>query len=115
MAAERVRLTCLTTIRGPFAAHVLAARLTDEGFDVELRGPLCSAYGLGLNEMAEIDVMIPHDQISDASYVLLVTEVEQSLEERRPRPAADGLWLARSALALILIVMLLPMVRVFGI
>jgi hypothetical protein len=112
--AERARLTCLTTVRGPFAAHVLAARLTDEGFDVELRGPLRSAYMLGLNEMAEVDVYVPDDQVADASYVLLVTEVEQSLADEPPRPAFDGLWLARSVLALVLIAMLLPLVRAFA-
>jgi hypothetical protein len=67
----------LTSVPGTFRAHVLAARLTDEGFDVELRGALDSPYGLTVGGMAQVDVYVPGDQIEEASLVLLVTEVDE--------------------------------------
>jgi hypothetical protein len=75
-------MTRLTSVNGTFGAHVLAARLADEGFDVELRGPGFGPYGRGLTfgEMARVDVYVPEDQIGEASYVLLVTEVDNALE-----------------------------------
>lgn len=75
-------MTRLTSVNGTFGAHVLAARLADEGFDVELRGPGFGPYGRSLTfgEMARVDVYVPEDQIGEASYVLLVTEVDNALE-----------------------------------
>ena len=80
-------MTRLTSVNGTFGAHVLAARLADEGFDVELRGPGFGPYsgGLTLGEMARVDVYVPADQIDEASYVLLVTEVDNLLDDD-PRP-----------------------------
>jgi len=75
-------MTRLTSVNGTFGAHVLAARLADEGFDVELRGPGFGPYGGGLTigDMARVDVYVPEDQLDEASYVLLVTEVDNALE-----------------------------------
>ncbi len=56
---------------------MLAARLVDEGFDVELRGALDSPYGLTVGDLAQVDVYVPGDQIEEASMVLLVTEVDE--------------------------------------
>ena len=56
---------------------MLAARLLDEGFDVELRGALDGPYGLTVGDLARIDVYVPGDQIEEASMVLLVTEVDE--------------------------------------
>ena len=67
----------LTSLQGSFRAHVLAARLIDEGFDVELRGSLGSSYGLTVGDLAQIDVYVPGDQIEEASLVLLATEVDE--------------------------------------
>jgi hypothetical protein len=67
----------LTSLQGTFRAHVLAARLLDEGFDVELRGALDGPYGLTVGDLARVDVYVPDDQIEDASMVLLVTEVDE--------------------------------------
>jgi hypothetical protein len=80
-------MTRLTSVNGTFGAHVLAARLADEGFDVELRGPGTGPYGQGLTmgDMARVDVYVPKDQLDDASYVLLVTEVDNVLDDD-PRP-----------------------------
>jgi hypothetical protein len=80
-------MTRLTSVNGTFGAHVLAARLLDEGFDVELRGPGFGPYagGLTIGDMARVDVYVPEDQIDDASYVLLVTEVDNLLDDE-PRP-----------------------------
>jgi hypothetical protein len=76
-------MTRLTSVNGTFGAHVLAARLADEGFDVELRGPGTGPYGQGLTigDMARVDLYVPEDQIDDASYVLLVTEVDNLLDD----------------------------------
>jgi hypothetical protein len=79
-------MTRLTSVNGTFGAHVLAARLSDEGFDVELRGPGFGPYeGLTFGDMARVDVYVPADQIDEASYVLLVTEVDNLLDDE-PRP-----------------------------
>jgi hypothetical protein len=67
----------LTSLQGSFRAHVLAARLIDEGFDVELRGSLGSSYGLTVGDLAQVDVYVPGDQIEEASIVLLATEVDE--------------------------------------
>jgi hypothetical protein len=92
----------LTSVNGTFGAHVLAARLADEGFDVELRGPGFGPYGGGLTigDMARVDVYVPADQIDEASYVLLVTEVDNLLEDD-PRPRYSPTLRGRAALVLV--------------
>jgi hypothetical protein len=80
-----VPLTRLTSVQGTFSAHVLQARLISEGFDVTLRGALANPYALTVGDMARIDVFVPADQVEDASYVLLVGEVDAVLEEDLPR------------------------------
>jgi hypothetical protein len=67
----------LTSVQGSFSAHVVAARLVDEGFDVQLRGSLGGPYGLTVGDLARVDVYVPGDQIEDASIVLLATEVDE--------------------------------------
>ena len=98
----------LTSVNGSFGAHVLAARLEDEGFDVELRGPGTGTYGQGLTigDMARVDVYVPADQVDEASYVLLVTEVDNVLDEDdlpRRRPSAS-MW---RVVALVLLIAML--------
>ena len=78
-------MTRLTSVNGSFGAHVLAARLLDEGFDVELRGALNGPYTFSLGDMGRVDVYVPEDQVEEASYVLLVTEVDNALDDD-PRP-----------------------------
>jgi hypothetical protein len=81
-------MTCLTSVQGSFRAHVLAARLTDEGFDVVLRGaPLDGPYALTMGELARVDVFVPEDQADEASYVLLVGEVDAVLDDDGPTPS----------------------------
>jgi hypothetical protein len=96
-------MTRLTSVNGTFGAHVLAARLADEGFDVELRGPGFGPYGGGLTigDMARVDVYVPADQIDEASYVLLVTEVDNLLEDD-PRPRHSPTLRGMAALVLVL-------------
>jgi hypothetical protein len=78
-------MTRLTSVNGAFGAHVLAARLLDEGFDVELRGALNGPYSLSVGDMGRVDVFVPEDQVEEASYVMLVTEVDNMLDDE-PRP-----------------------------
>ena len=92
----------LTSVNGTFGAHVLAARLEDEGFDVELRGPGTGPYGQGLTmgDMARVDVYVPDDQLDEASYVLLVTEVDSVLDDDPPRRVSWSLWRVVAAVLL---------------
>jgi hypothetical protein len=78
----------LTTLQGSFRAHVVAARLEDEGFDVELRGAVDGPYALTVGDMARIDVFVPSDQVDDASMVLLVAEVDEADYDDLDRPPA---------------------------
>jgi hypothetical protein len=98
-------MTRLTSVNGTFGAHVLAARLVDEGFDVELRGPGFGPYGGGLTfgDMARVDVYLPADQIDEASYVLLVTEVDNLLDDD-PRPRHSPTLRALAATVLLFII-----------
>jgi hypothetical protein len=80
-------MTRLTSVYGSFRARVMAARLEDEGFDVQLRGALDGPYGLTVGEMARVDVYVPDDQFDQASLVLLVAEVDEAdeiLDDDRP-------------------------------
>jgi hypothetical protein len=82
-----VAMTRLTSVYGSFRARVMAARLEDEGFDVQLRGALDGPYGLTVGEMARVDVYVPDDQFDQASLVLLVGEVDEAdeiLDDDRP-------------------------------
>jgi hypothetical protein len=93
----------LTSVNGTFGAHVLAARLVDEGFDVELRGPGTGGpYGQGLTigDMARVDVYVPDDQLDEASYVLLVTEVDNVLDDDPPRRVSWSVWRVVAAVLL---------------
>jgi hypothetical protein len=98
----------LTSLQGSFRAHVLAARLIDEGFDVELRGSLGGSYGLTVGDLARVDVYVPGDQIEEASIVLLATEVDElddQFDDDRPPPASRVRPSGRIAAALILFVL----------
>jgi hypothetical protein len=75
----------VTWVSGTFRAHVLAARLASEGIDVQLRGALDSQYALTVGAMARVDVWVPEDQLEDAQYVLLSSEVDDAM-------AAPGSW-----------------------
>ena len=82
----------------------MAARLVDAGFDVELRGALNSPYSLTVGDMARIDVYVPHDQVDEATMLLLVDEVDEAdeiLDDDRPpvrRYSATMWWAAAAAL-----------------
>jgi hypothetical protein len=99
----------LTSLQGTFRAHVLAARLLDEGFDVELRGALDGPYGLTVGDLARVDVYVPGDQIEEASMVLLVTEVDEvddRFDDDRPPAGARRHVSGRAVAALILFVLI---------
>jgi hypothetical protein len=99
----------LTSLQGSFRAHVLAARLVDEGFDVELRGSLGGPYGLTVGDLAQVDLYVPGDQIEEASIVLLaneVDEVDDRFDDDRPPPASRIRPSGRIVAALILFVLI---------
>jgi hypothetical protein len=91
----------LTSVHGSFPAHVLAARLTAEGFDVELRGAVDSPYAVTMGDLALVHVYVPEEQVEDASYVLLVTEVDAVLDEDLPRRRRQPAYVRFVAAALI--------------
>jgi hypothetical protein len=89
----------LTSVYGSFRAHVLAARLESEGFDVELRGALDSPYAVTIGELARVDLYVPEAQARDASLVLLVDEVDEVLDlDRMPRRRRAARWVVATAL-----------------
>ena len=98
----------LTSVYGTFRARVMAARLVDEGLDVELRGALNSPYGLTVGDMARVDVYVPDDQLDDAMLVLLATEVDEAdeiLDDDRPPVRARYVpraWVAAAVLFVII-------------
>jgi hypothetical protein len=77
---DQVPMALLTTVSGRFAADVLAARLDDEGFDVQLRGGI-GTIALPVSGLVDVQVYVPSDQIEEASYVLLVGEIDATLDE----------------------------------
>jgi len=99
----------LTSLQGTFRAHVLRARLVDEGFDVELRGALDGPYGLTVGDLAVVDVYVPGDQLEEASMVLLVNEVDEvddRFDDDRPPVAARRHVSGKVVAALILFVLI---------
>ncbi len=106
--AVGMAMTRLTSVYGSFRARVVAARLEDEGFDVQLRGALDSPYGLTVGDMARVDLYVPDEQFDQASLVLLVAEVDEAddiLDDDRPpvrRRPVPVVWVS----ALILFVLL---------
>jgi hypothetical protein len=98
----------LTSLQGSFHAHVVAARLLDEGFDVELRGALDGSYGLTVGDLARVDLYVPGDQVAEASIVLLaaeVDEVDDRFDDDRPPPSSRLRPSGRLVAALILFVL----------
>ena len=75
----------LTWVSGPFAAHLLAARLQSEGIDVDLRGAVGGPYVLTVGGIARVDVFVPGEQLEDAKLVMLADEVDAVM-------AAPGEW-----------------------
>jgi hypothetical protein len=112
---ERVRMARLTTVGGSFAARVLEARLLAEGIGVELRGCVDSPYQFTVGDMSRVDVFVPADELDDAKLVLLVDEVDATLDlpPQREAPRGDqwgdrALWVVLVALVMLGI---LPIVR----
>ena len=98
-------MTTLTSVYGSFRAQVLAARLSSSGFDVQLRGAVQSPYALNFGEMARVDVLVPEEQATDASFVLLVDEVDEADvildDDAPPFPAPRPRWRVWVALAVL--------------
>ena len=106
-------LVALTSVHGSFTAHVLAARLTSEGIDVELRGAVGSPYGLTVGDMARVDLFVPEDQMDDARLVLLASEVDAAMALPDPdaAPTASPSWLWISAVVLVVVGVAVPLLR----
>ena len=83
----------LTTVGGSFAGHVLAARLEAEGITVRLRGAVDSPYQFTVGDMGRVHVFVPEDEMDDARLVLLVDEVDATLDlpPQHDRPRGAGL------------------------
>lgn len=103
-------MTRLTSVHGSFSAHVLAARLQSEGFDVELRGALGGPYALTVGDLAVVEVLVPADQVEEASLVLLESEVEEALDDGAESPAGPS-WGLRLVVAGVVATGLYPILR----
>lgn len=107
-------MTRLVSVGGSFAARVLEARLNAEGITVELRGAVDGPYQFTVGDMSRVDVFVPEDELDDARLVLLVDEVDSTLDlpPQRDRPSGawgdKALWVVLVALVLLGI---LPIVR----
>ncbi len=101
-------MTHLTSVYGSFRAKVMAARLQDEGFDVQLRGAIDGPYGLTVGDMARVDVYVPDDQLDDATLVLLASEVDEAdeiLDDDRPPVRSRSVpvtWVAAAVLFILI-------------
>jgi hypothetical protein len=104
---ERVRMARLTTVGGSFAARVLEARLAAEGIRVELRGCLDSPYQFTVGDMSQVDVFVPAAELDDAKLVLLVDEVDATLDLPPQREAPRGDRWGERALWVVLVAVLL--------
>jgi hypothetical protein len=100
----------LTSVAGSFAAHVLAARLYDEGIDAELRGAVDGPYGLTVGDMARVDVFVPEDQMDDAQLVMLATEVDTAVDTDL-RPSRRPAWALWAAAAVVFVAAVAPVAR----
>lgn len=96
---------------------MLAARLASEGIEVELRGGLGGAYGLTVGDLARVDLFVPEDQIDDARLVLLADEIDAAMDppdaEGDPALTASP-WLWAAAMALVLVAVLAPVLRLLA-
>lgn len=59
----------LVTVGDPSTANVLAARLRSEGIRVWLRGESSGPYPVGVGGLAEVQVFVDADQLTDAQTV----------------------------------------------
>ena len=107
----------LTWVAGPFAAHLLAARLRSEGIDVQLRGATDGPYVLTVGEIARVDVFVPQDQLDDAKLVMLADEVDAVMAapgEWAGAPTGPRRWPLWIALGLAAVAGISPALRYFA-
>ena len=102
----------LTTVGGSFAAHVLQARLEDEGLTVELRGNIDSPYAFTVGGMSTVDVYVPVDDLEDAKLVMLVTEVDSVLDLPPQRDHPTSPWGDRAFWIVLVAVVLLGIIPI---
>ncbi len=104
----------LTWVAGPFAAHLLAARLQSEGIDVQLRGAVSGPYVLTVGDIARVDVFVPEGQLDDAKLVMLVDEVDAVMAAPREwegRRQAVRRWPLLVVVVLLLLAACAPILR----
>jgi hypothetical protein len=102
-------MTRLTSVGGSFTAHVIAARLEAEGIAVKLRGAVDSPYQFTVGDIGRVDVFVAEEDVPDARVVLLIDEVDATLDLPPQKEAPAGgnrrtLWLAWVALVLLAVV-----------
>ena len=102
------QMTRLTSVAGTFAAHVLAARLQAEGITVKLRGAVDSPYQFTVGDMGRVDVFVAEDDVGDARMVMLIDEVDATLDlpPQKEAPTAANrraLWVLWVLVALVLL------------
>jgi hypothetical protein len=94
---EQVKMTRLISVGGAFAGHVMAARLEAEGIAVELRGAMHSPYQFTVGEMSRVDVYVAPEDLDDARVVLLIDELDATLDLPPQKDRPLGLFRGRAA------------------
>ncbi len=109
----------LVKIADAARAEVLAARLRAEGIDARVRSEAAGPYHFTVGQMAEAEILVPPDLLSDAREVLLASEVDETLGAAQAwRPTEPwplpGRLVAVALLAAFLGLWLLRLARLFG-
>ena len=94
---EQVKMARLISVGGAFTGHVLAARLKAEGIPVELRGAVHSPYQFTVGEMSRVDVYVAPEDLDDARVVLLIDELDATLDLPPQRERPLGIFRGRAA------------------
>lgn len=82
----------LTKVSDPNLAHLLGAKLADEGIECRLRGEALGPYRLNVGAMAVTEIWIPEHSLEEARLVMLAAETDAAVNPVEPAgrgPSAD--------------------------
>ena len=88
----------------------MAARLEAEGIGVALRGAVHSPYQFTVGEMSRVDVYVADHDMDDARVVLLIDEVDATLDLPPQKDRPLGVFNGRAAWVLLVSLLLLGVI-----